>query len=78
MTGTCRIKPASGFEGSLTSSTPANVQPWDATGLNISTRVTERKEDRGDLTGGRADAEAINATKGPSNEREKKKKGKKM
>lgn len=56
---------------------PLNVQPWDATGLNVSMRVTERKEDRGDLTGGSTDVEAVSATKGPSNEREKKKKGKK-
>lgn len=57
------------------SSIPAIVQPWDATGLNISTRVTERKEDRGDLMEG--STEAISAMKGSSNEREEKKKGKK-
>jgi len=47
-----------GIRRILSSFIPTNVQPWDATGLNISTRVTERKEDRGDLTGGSADTQA--------------------
>lgn len=77
ITSTCRIEPTSGFEGFSREFHPYNVQPWDATGLNISTRVTERKEDRGGLTGGSADAEAISATEEPSNEKEKKKKRRK-